>query len=364
MTINDCSQILDSMPVGVVVTDMKGNIKILNRYAISIMKLHDMPINDQNISSLLENQSLKMNPAGSGFEAERFVETKGYKIKKDGRILEIASSPLCAENDQTSGVVFTVKDITETERNRELMKKQERHAAIGELSAYIAHEIRNPLGGIALFASLLKKELKRKKDIHRVNQIIAAAKNVEDRISSLILSSESCQIPVNHVNIHEILRDILLFSEQIIDRETAFISARYADIEPVIECNPDIMKQVFLNLIMNALQAMPDGGCLDIRTNYLPECHIIEIHFIDHCLTTSKNPRFNIFSSPSQTNENPSGLGLAIVHNIVNMHKGSMRMEYVEEGKTAFILSFPVVGLEAKITGACMNPTLEKAASA
>jgi nitrogen-specific signal transduction histidine kinase len=359
MTIDDCSHILDSMPIGVFVTDRSGNVKTLNKYAISVLKAHDTPVKDLNISYLLEN----IRPAGTGFKDESFMETRGYKIRKDGRILEITGAPLNAESDQTAGIVYTVKDITEAEKSRELIKNQEMHSAIGELSAFIAHEIRNPLGGIELFASLLKKELKRKKDVHRVNQIIAAARNVEERISSLILSSESCRIPVNHVNIHEILRDIMMFSEQIIDRETAFISARYADIEPVIECNPDIVKQVFLNLIMNALQSMPEGGRLDIRTNYLSESHIIEIHFIDHCIPNSKNPRFNIFSPPSQTHENPFGLGLAIVHNIVNMLKGSMRMEFIEESKTAFVLSFPVIDIEAKNTGACAGPPLGKAAS-
>jgi len=362
MIIDHYSHILDSTPIGVIVTDMNGNIQTANRYAASIMNMHDIPINNQNISSLLENQN--MTPAASMSKAESFMETKGYRIKKNGRILEMAGAPLCAESDLMTGVVFTIKDITDTERSRELKKKQEKQAAIGELSAYIAHEIRNPLGGIELFASLLKKELKRKKDIYRVNQIIAAVRNVEDRISNFILSNEKCQIPVNYVNIHEILRDILLFSEKIIDQETVFLSARYADVEPVIECNADIMKQVFLNLVMNALQAMSDGGRLDIRTSYLPEFQVIEIYFIDHCVPTSKNIRFNIFSHPSQTSGNPSGLGLAIVHNIVNMHKGSMRMEYIEGGGTAFILSFPVVSLEASETGSCKNPTEKKAANA
>ncbi|MCX5835436.1 MAG: ATP-binding protein, partial [Deltaproteobacteria bacterium] len=362
MTINPCSHILDSMPIGVIVTDMNGDIQSINRYAKSIMNLHDIPINNQNISSLLDNQN--MSPVGNMFTAESFMETKGYKIIRNGRILEMVGAPLCAESDLLTGVVFTIKDITETERSRELEKKQERHAAIGELSAHIAHEIRNPLGGIELFASLLIKELKRKKDIHRVNQIIAAAKNVEDRISSLLLSNETCQIPVSYVNIHETLRDILLFSEQIIDQETIFLSARYADVEPVIECNPDIMKQVFLNLIMNALRAMADGGRLDIKTSYLPEFQSIEIHFIDHCVPISKNIRFSIFGHPSQTNGNPSGFGLAIVHNIVKMHKGSMRMEYSEGGGTAFILSFPVVSIEKPETGSCKKPTEEKTANA
>jgi PAS domain S-box-containing protein len=362
MTINYDSHILDSMPIGVIVTDLNGNIQAINKHSKSLMNFKEKSINYQNISALLEGQSTA--PVRSIFSDDGFTGINDYKIKRNGRILEMAGAPVTAESGVVTGMVFIIKDITETEKRRETEKQQGKNEAFGELSAYIAHEIRNPLGSIELFASLLKKELTQKNDIRRVNQILAVVKSVEDRISRLICSSETCQIPVSHVNIHEILKDILLFSEQITDQETVFLSTRYADIDPIIECNPDIMKQVFLNLIMNALQAMPEGKRLDIITHYLPSAQLIEIHFVDNSPPASKNIRFNIYGNLSQTDPNNSGLGLAIVHNIVTMQKGSIRIEYTEESGTAFILSFPVLGIAAPEMDSFNNSTEEKAANA
>jgi len=359
MIINNNILILENMPIGVIVTDLNGNIKTMNKCARSIMKMLDNPINNQHMATLLGDRYIAS--IRSLFQSEFCTEANGFKITRSGKILEIVGAPLNGENDVIAGIVFTIKDITEMERNQELEKDHEKHAAIGKLSADIAHEIRNPLGSIELFASLLKKELKRKKDINRVNQIITAARNVANRISSLILFSKTCQIPIKLVNIHEILKDILLFSEQIIDQETVFLSARYADVDPVIACNPDMVKQVFLNLILNALQALPDGGRLDIVTSYISDVQAIEIHFIDSSPYTLKNICGNTLDRLSKTNGRSLGLGLAVMHNIINMYKGSIRMEYIEGGGSAFILSFPVINVQTEEIDPYKNPIEEKA---
>jgi len=359
MTSHHYIHILDSMPIGVIVTDLSGNIQTINRHAKSVMNIIDDAIDQQHIATLLMDKDMVL--PGNSIHGECFRETIAYKIERNGRILEMASAPLSGENDRVAGYVFTIKDITEMERNQELEKNREKHAAIGELSADIAHEIRNPLGSIELFASLLKKELTCKKDIERVNQIITAARNVEDKISNLILLSKTHQIPAACVNVHDILKDILLFSEQIIDQDTVFLSARYADIEPLIECNHGMMKQVFQNLILNALQEIPDGGRLDITTKYVPENHTIEIHFVDRDLFNPNYLNAGIYSRFFQTKGRYSGLGLALMHNIVNMYKGSMRMEYAADVGSVFVLSFPLVSVETLQIDSYGYPTGEKA---
>jgi signal transduction histidine kinase len=171
-------------------------------------------------------------------------------------------------------------------------------------------------------------------------------------------------VPLKYLNINDILKDILLSSEQIIDQEITFLSARYADIEPVIECNPDIMKQVLLTLILNALQAIQKGDRLDIRTNYLPEIQTAEIHLIHNAPSALKTIRSSTFDHLSQKEERGTGLGLAIIHNIVNMYKGSIRMEYIEGGGTAFVLSFPVVSAKMTNIDPQKKPSENKAANA
>jgi PAS domain S-box-containing protein len=347
--------IIESMPMGIIVIDLMGYVQTINKHAKSILNMTAEPIIHKHIHTLLGE--LYTIPVANFFQAEQFEEAGSYKIKNNGRILDMVRAPLSGDQGVLQGAVITITDVTEIERTRELEKNNEKYAAMGELSADIAHEIRNPLGSIELLASLLKKELKRKKDINRADQIMAAVRNMENKISSLIQFSNTYQIPVTCVNINDILKDILHFSEKIIDREAVFLSAQYTHIEPVIECNPDMIKQVFLNLILNALQALPETGRLDIITHYLEKHRVIEICFIEKSIRAPESIPSNILSRLSHKQKKNWGLGLAIIHNIINMYNGSVRLEYREDGGTAFVLSFPLVD-KKNINGA--NDPVEK----
>jgi signal transduction histidine kinase len=337
--------------LGIVVIDLHGHIQAINKRAKSFLNMTDKSVNNDHIPTLLGDQYSIL--ISNIFQGENFVRNK---IKSNGKILEMMGSPLNGEKGVLLGAIITLYDITEIEKNQALEKNNEKYAAMGELSADIAHEIRNPLGSIKLLTSLLNKELRRKKDINRANQIMVAVKTMEKKISSLIYHSKINQIPITYVNIHDLLKDILLYSEKIIDRGSVFLSAQYANIEPIIKCNPDMMKQVFLNLILNAL---PEAVRLDIMTNYLKERGIIEIYFIEKSGSPPENIRTDILNRLSHTKQKNWGLGMAIVHNIVEMYDGYIRIEYLEDVGTAFVLSFPLASIKTSVP-VVINHPIEK----
>lgn len=346
MTPPDYAQIFDSISLGILVVDLDGQIQAMNRYARIILDAREAFIKNEPIHTLLGPL-----PIADLLQDEHARETCGTKIRLDGKVLEITVDRM--EGKEPPKAVITFRDITKMEKIRAIERNNEKYALISELSADIAHEIRNPLGSIELLASLLRKESHRGKDTNRANQIMAAVKNVENAISSLIHRSKKDQLPVDFVNIHDLLKEILLFSEKIIDGGAVFLSARYAEMEPVIECNADMMKQVFLHLILNAL---PGAGCLDIVTHCVEERQTIEIHFIERSGADPQNIRSGIFNRLSCAKEDHWGLGLAIVHNIVDMYHGSMRFEYREEVGAAFVLSFPLLPLRGAEPGAGSHP--------
>jgi nitrogen-specific signal transduction histidine kinase len=346
MTTPDPTHIFDSISAGIVVVDLDGHVLTMNRYARIILDAGEPPFRKERIHALLGPL-----PIEALLQDEHARETGGTKIILDGKTLEIMVDRL--EGEEPPKAVITFRDITNMERIRAIERSNEKHALISELSADIAHEIRNPLGSIELLASLLRKESHRGKDTHRANQIMAAVKNVENAISSLIHRSKQDQLPVAPVNIHDLLKSILLFSEEIIDGGAVFLSARYADVEPVIECNADMMKQVFLHLILNAL---PDAGCLDIVTHCVEERRAIEIHFIERGGADSRNIRSGILDRLSCAKKDHWGLGLAIVHNIVDMYHGCMRFEYREEVGAVFVLSFPLLPFRGAKPGGTNDP--------
>jgi PAS domain S-box-containing protein len=334
---NPYLHIFESIPLGVVVIDLNGHIQHLNRYAKTILDVDDTDVDNQNIHKLLGPL-----PIVDLLRNTLNANAAGIKINSNGKVVEIFAAPMIGANEENTKTVITLKDITEVEKLQADEKKNEKNTFLSELSADIAHEIRNPLGSIELLASLFKKEASREKDINRANQIMAAVKTVENAISNLIHRNQKDRLPVANVNIHNLLKEITLFSEKVIDGSGVFLSVSYADVEPVMECNADMMKQVFLYLIINALTG---SGRLDIVTHYVEEHRNIEIHFIETSRLDSKNNSIGVFDHPSYTKEDPWGLGMAIIHNIVNMYHGWMRVEYRKSIGTKFVLSFPLVSV-------------------
>lgn len=338
MIVTPYLHIFESIPLGIVLIDLNGHIQTINRYAKTILNVADTHIGDKTIQNLLEPFHISdlLHDAQLG-------KTGCAKLCLNGRVMEIFAAPMIVKNDRTNETLIAIRDITEMEKTLEAEKKNEKHLFLSELSADIAHEIRNPLGSIELLASLFKKESKREKDINRANQIIAAVKTVENAIANLIHRNQKDRLPVTYVNVHDLLKEITLFSEKVIDGGAVFLSIIYADVEPVIECNAGMMKQVFLYLIINALTG---SGQLSIVTIYIKEYNNIEIHFIETNRSDAKDNRTGIFDRPSYTKEDPWGLGMAIVHNIVNMYHGWIRVEYRESVGTELVLTFPLVSVK------------------
>jgi PAS domain S-box-containing protein len=164
-TKNYLQNILESLINGVVVTDLTGQVQTLNSCAEMFTGGSQAEVRGQHISILFGGMAVndwqKINLA------EYFKGEAGHKVKISNRTLEIFCSPFKSPNGETIGNVFVLRDITRIEKLEDMAKRTEKFAAMGEMAANIAHEIRNPLGSIELFASLLLKDLTQKKDQER-----------------------------------------------------------------------------------------------------------------------------------------------------------------------------------------------------
>ena len=245
------------------VTDLDGNIQTMNQCAEMFVGVGQANVIGQHVSILFEDMVVNDWPTIN--LAEYFKGESGNKVKINGRTLEIFCSPFKSPDGATIGNVFVLRDITRIEKLEDMAKRTEKFAAMGEMAANIAHEIRNPLGSIELFASLLLKNLREKKDQERVVQIISSVKNVDNKISNLLMFTRKQSPKMKKIDLHRILTEVLDFSEQIMEQGGIDISVEYAGDQACIEGDADMIKQVFLNIILNAQQAMPDGGMLKIK---------------------------------------------------------------------------------------------------
>jgi PAS domain S-box-containing protein len=346
-TKNYLQNILESLINGVVVTDLQGRIQTINRCAEIFVNVSQKNVIAQHISILFED--IAVNDWQEINLAEYFKGESGQKVKINGRTLEIFCSPFKSPTGASIGNVFVLRDITRIEKLEDMAKRTEKFAAMGEMAANIAHEIRNPLGSIELFASLLLKNLPQKKDRDRVVQIISSVKNVDNKISNLLMFTRKQSPKMKRIDLHAILSEVLDFSRQIMEQGDIAVSIRYADARSYIDGDAEMIKQIFLNIILNAQQAMPDGGSLRIQSKILSsfvapgEAPVIEISFQDSGPGIPDENLSRIFDPFFSTREGGSGLGLAIVHNIISQHHGSVSIENSPQGGALVNVSLPLL---------------------
>ncbi|PKN20801.1 MAG: hypothetical protein CVU71_03205 [Deltaproteobacteria bacterium HGW-Deltaproteobacteria-6] len=346
-TKNYLQNILESLINGVIVTDLEGRIQTLNSCAEAFTDVRQSDVSGRHISILFE--SMPVSDWQTINLSEYFKGESGHKVKINGRTLEIFCSPFKSPAGSVIGNVFILRDMTRIEKLEEMAKRTEKFAAMGEMAANIAHEVRNPLGSIELFASLLLKNLAEAKDRERVLQIISSVKNVDNKISNLLLFTRRPSPQMKVIRLHQILKDVIDFSEQIIEQAGVEVLVHLAEDDILIFADAEMIKQVFLNIILNAQQAMPDGGKLIIVTKLAPKSFletsekIVEIIFQDAGPGIPASDITRIFDPFFSTKEGGSGLGLAIVHNIISEHNGSIFVENAAEGGMIVNVSLPAV---------------------
>jgi signal transduction histidine kinase len=221
----------------------------------------------------------------------------------------------------------------------------------GKLAAEIAHEIRNPLGSIKLFASLLVRDLAEERDRERAAQIVTAAKNLEEAVAALLRAANVAEHPCREIDVHGILRDILLDSQEMADERGLFLSARYASGSPCITGEMEMMRQVFLNLICHFLQAIGEGGCLLIETRMIggedrrtSGISSVEVRFSESGVEAGECRGSPFLDAFFPAKERDLGLGFAIVNSIVQRYGGSVHVQIGEGGRAAFSIVLPLSG--------------------
>jgi signal transduction histidine kinase len=153
--------------------------------------------------------------------------------------------------------------------------------------------------------------------------------------------------------VHEVLKETLLFAEQLASTESISLGYHFTEGEPFVAGDVEMLKQVFLNIILNGMQAMPDGGNLYMETRFpdldkaMPNGKpFLEIIFTDSGIGIPEENLPKIFDPFFSTREGTSGLGLAIVHNIIDMHRGAIHVDIGKGGGTVFSLLLPLVDLK------------------
>jgi two-component system sensor histidine kinase PilS (NtrC family) len=275
-------------------------------------------------------------------------------LRKDGTVLPlgISISILKGENGERRGVVAIFQDLTEVHRMREKVRRADKMAAVGELSTAIAHEIRAPLASICGSIEMLAAELRLSGDNRKLMDLVTKEADRLDRIITDFLEFARLRRPAfEPMDVEGCLDEVLLLLRHSseVNRNVA-VEVNSAAPHACIYADDEQIRQVFLNLIMNAFEAMADGGRLTIRIATVikalreggcpEECVAIDFENTGAAIPNDVIP--HIFEPFFTTKEGGTGLGLAIVARIVESHFGHVRVESAAGSGTLFSVVFPV----------------------
>jgi two-component system sensor histidine kinase PilS (NtrC family) len=346
--------ILRSVGSGILTMDLRGAITSWNPAAQQITGYgHD------EIKHLWQNvfgNSIKELFGRTDSLKERPYRFNGQIVKKDGStaLLGLIASLLKDDMNAVRGIILTFQDITRLVEMEDRIRRQERLATVGSLAAGIAHEIRNPLAALSGSIQLLQGGLELKGDEKRLMDIVVRE---TDRLNSIITEFLEYARPGSgrpeQVELRPLLEETIMllrnsrvFSDRI--RITSDISAG-----ALVTGDARRLRQVFWNLLINACQAMPDGGSLTVEARSVPHgddnvpwCEIV---ITDTGQGMAKEHMGKIFDPFFTTKTGGSGLGLAIAYRIIEDHQGTISARS-ELGRGAqFLVSLPLSG-EALVT--------------
>jgi PAS domain S-box-containing protein len=330
---------------GIISTDMQGNILDINQAYLDMLGFSKEEIKKLTFQQLTPEKWLKNDediiknqiiPRGYSDEYEK------ENIKKDGSVFPISIRVwlIKDENGKPVGMWRFVRDITKLKQMQERLVRQEKLAILGQLAGGVAHELRNPLGAIKNAAYFLNMVMEKPEpEVKESLQILEREVGTSERIISSLLEFARPKSPTRRkIDINSVIQETL---SRVHVPQNINVVNQLENTLPIILADPDQLNQVFTNIILNAIQSMPEGGDLLVRSEVeSPEW--MTVSFTDSGIGIPKDSLPKIFEPLFTTKAKGIGLGLAVTKTLIEGQGGTIQAQS-EVGKgSTFAVKMPI----------------------
>lgn len=318
-------EVVASLPVGLMATDRDGNIAFFNAAAERITGMDRQRVYGRVLDEVLppgwNNFKETLERGGTIIEQEKeytFTDRTAVPVS-------VSAVRITSQEGLFLGNIVILRDIAEIKHLQEEIRRTEKLAALGGLAAGVAHEIRNPLSSIKGLATYFRDKLDTTPaDRETAEVMIREVDRLNRVIGELLEFARPAQLKTRSVSIRELIRHSVRLVQQDAQARKIKINVSETAQDPTIEIDPDRFSQCLLNLYLNAIQAMEDGGTLSIGCTMEDHDLIIQVSDTGPGIATADLPR--IFNPYFTTKPSGTGLGLAIVHKIVEAHYGRIQV--------------------------------------
>ena len=343
---------------GVIAVTEDGRIAVMNEVAYRIFGLTPDPSDiGRPYSQVLKDVPDVARIVSGAFELSHLPNRAELRLKRTNKVIGYTLSQVRDADGGLTGATLFFKDLTRVEQLEERERLRDRLAALGEMAAAIAHEVKNPLAGIEVMAGLLKRRLADNEDAQTVlGDIIKEVKMANSIVVEVLDFVRPIRLQVERTAIADAVRDAISLAESHVSRGAIDVEVSLPEELSPIQGDAHQLRQLFTNLLTNAFEAMGGKGSVRITAVQLAAedevavgsdvkaVPMIQIEVVDDGPGVPPDIIDKIFSPFFTTKPQGSGLGLAIVRKIVDAHDGRIDVTARPNGGTRFRITLPVTG--------------------
>ena len=335
--------LLDSLDSGIVVVAQDGKVETVSRSFNKLTGLDAEPSAGQNYGEVFQDSPVLMEKIEQGLEnPDRVSRYQGRFDLGSERQLDVFASPLLI-GEERRGLILVFVDVTDAARAQAELRRNRALTAVGQMTAQIAHEIKNPLGSIRFATEVLK----RKGPGGQGNaETIAVIDRSVDHLATVVAElsdfARPKELKQTELNLNRLLDDLLPMIADRLSAKGVGVEKHYSADLPMGNYDATELKKLFLNLIINAIDASERGGSIELRTRVNGDRQVM-VDVIDHGTGMDRETLRRLFEPFYTTKEKGTGLGMAIAKKITELHKGDLVITSKKGEGTRATVRLPII---------------------